>query len=83
MRIFKKTEEKKVNVSVDLKNVQYETCKLSFIRGKMRTAAWETAPQIALRDCSEGAAGKNQYRCDSGEERVHAIRHVVFLEHFC
>ena len=25
---------------------------LSFIGGKMRTAAWETAPQIALRDCT-------------------------------
>ena len=48
-----------MNVSVDLKNVQCETCKLSFIRGKMRTAAWDTAPQIVLRDCSEGAAGKS------------------------
>ena len=59
MRIFKKTGGKKMNVSVDLKNVQCETCKLSFIRGKMRTAAWDTAPQIVLRDCSEGAAGKS------------------------
>ena len=26
--------------------------RLSFIGGKMRTAAWETAPQTALRDCT-------------------------------
>ena len=30
----------------------------SFIWGKMRTAAWGTAPQIALRNCSTEAAGK-------------------------
>ena len=35
------------------KNVQLESCELSFIWGKMRTAAWEAASQIALRDCSK------------------------------
>ena len=30
----------------------FESCKLNFIWGKMRTAAQETASQIALRDCS-------------------------------
>ena len=28
------------------KHAQIESCKLSFIWGKMRTAAWETAPQL-------------------------------------
>ena len=34
---------------------------LSFIWGKMRTAAQETAPQIALRNCSEELVGEGQY----------------------
>ena len=33
-------------------DVQLESCELSFIWGKMRTAAWEAASQIALRDSS-------------------------------
>ena len=40
------------------KNVQHESCKLSFTWGKMRSAAQETAPQIALRNCSKVAGGK-------------------------
>ena len=28
---------------------------MKFLRGKIRTAAWETAPQIALRDRSKEA----------------------------
>ena len=32
------------------KDIQLESCKWSFIGGKMRTAAQEAAPQIALRD---------------------------------
>ena len=35
------------------KNAQCESWGLSFIWGNMRTAAWETAPQIALRNCSK------------------------------
>ena len=31
------------------KDTQCESCQLSFTWGKMRTAAWETLPQIALR----------------------------------
>ena len=34
---------------------------LSFIWGKMRTAAQETASQIALGDCSKVAVGESQY----------------------
>ena len=39
------------------KDVQLESCELSFICGKMRTAAREAASQIALRDCSKAASG--------------------------
>ena len=34
---------------------------LNFIWGKMRTAAQETAPQIALRDCCKEAVEEGQY----------------------
>ena len=45
------------------KDVQLENCELSFIWGKMRTAAWEAASQIALRDCSKAAVGgKSMYK---------------------
>ena len=40
-----------------------ESCKLSFIWGKMRTAARETVFQIAVRNCSEEAReGARIYR---------------------
>ena len=42
------------------KDVQLESCELSFIWGKMRTAAQEGASQIALRDCSKQAVGEGQ-----------------------
>ena len=32
---------------------------IKFLRGKIRTAAWETAPQISLRDCSKEVLGKD------------------------
>ena len=37
------------------KKVQHEGCELNFIWGKMKTIAWETASQRALRDCWEEA----------------------------
>ena len=40
------------------KNAQRESCKLSFIWGKMRTIAQETAFQIALRNCSKEVGGQ-------------------------
>ena len=43
------------------KDIQLESCELSFIWGKMRTAAQEAASQIALRDCSKVAVGESQY----------------------
>lgn len=42
----------------------------------MRTKAQDTAPQIALTNCSK--EGEGQYLCDFGGERVHAIEHVSF-----
>ena len=45
-----------------LKKDVLESCELSFIWGKMRTAAWEAASQIALRDCSKVAVGERQYK---------------------
>ena len=43
------------------RDVQLESCELSFIWGKMRTADPEAASQIALRDCSKAAVGESQY----------------------
>ena len=40
------------------KGAQLESCELSFIWGKMRTAAREAASLIALRDCSKAAVVK-------------------------
>ena len=45
------------------KDAQLESSKLSLIWGKVRTAAWDTAPQIALRDCSkETVGGRSIYK---------------------
>ena len=51
----------------------------------MRMAAWETAPHIALRNCSKemGLGVGRQYICDFGKGGVHAIKHVFFVESFC
>ena len=43
------------------RDVQLESCNLSFILGKMRTEPREAASQIALRDCSKVAVGEKQY----------------------
>ena len=40
------------------KIAQCESCKLSFLWGKMRTTAWETVFQIALRNFSEEVRGE-------------------------
>ena len=39
------------------RDVQLESCELSFIWGKMRTADPEAASQIALRDCFKEVVG--------------------------
>ena len=43
------------------KDVQLESCELSFAWGKMRTTGREAASHIALRDCSKVAVGEGQY----------------------
>ena len=48
-------------ILVDLKNAQCESCELSFIWGKMRTIAWETAFQLALRNCFKEVGGRSVY----------------------
>ena len=45
-----------------MRKAQCESCELSFIWVKLRMTAWETAPQIAFRDCSKEAVGRNQYK---------------------
>ena len=40
------------------KGTQQESCELSFIWGKMRTAAQETAPRMALRPLQRGSGGR-------------------------
>ena len=42
-------------------DVQRESCELSFIWGRVRTAALKAASQIALIDCSVVAVGDSQY----------------------
>ena len=53
--------EKWFLVSIKKKDVQLESCELSFIWGKVRTVALKAASKIALRDCSIAAVGDNQY----------------------
>ena len=54
-----------------LKNdVQLESCELSFIWGKMRTAPREAVSQRALGDCSKVAVGESQF-ISFGEGEVH------------
>ena len=59
------------------KDVQHESFELSFIWGKMRTAAWEIAPQIALRNCAKEVVGKVSI-CDFGEGGVQTIKHLSY-----
>ena len=49
----------------------------SFILGKMRTAAWESAPRIALRNCTKEVVGKVNI-CDFGEGGVQTIKHLSY-----
>lgn len=52
---------------------------VSFIWSKIRTEAQETAPHIALRNCSkEAERGKSQYTRDFGEGGIRAVKHICF-----
>ena len=42
------------------KKVQCDSCELSFVWGKIRTRTWETAFQMALKNCSQDVRGKVQ-----------------------
>ena len=59
--MIKTKRSKSTHFLTKKKDVQLESCELSFIWGKMRTAAWEAASQIALRGCSKAAVGESQY----------------------
>ena len=62
-----------------LKDAQHDSCELSFIWGKTRTAAWETAPQIALRDCSKEVGGKINTIYNILEKgQFIAIKHLLY-----
>ena len=62
-----------------LKNAQPKCCNLSFIWGKVRTAAQNTAPQIALRNCSKEAGWIGHHVCDFGEG---GVKRVCFSRRF-
>ena len=47
----------------------------------MRTTAWETALEMALRNCSKEEAGEGQYMCDVGEGDQSST--YFFAEGFC
>ena len=58
--------EKKYNVRVEL----------NFTWGKKRTAAQETVPQGALRDCSKEAGGGLYIHVILVKWRVHVVKHT-------
>ena len=47
----------------------------------MKTAAWETSPQITLRDYSKEAVGRGQYIW-FGDVGVHTIKHSFYKGFF-
>ena len=63
------------DVDLKEKNALCESWKLSFIWGKMETAALEPAPQIALRNCSKEAGEKDSIYVIFGEGEIHAMKH--------
>lgn len=50
---------------------------VKFYLGQNRRAAWETAPERALRDCSQRQVGRSIH---PGEGRVHAIKHMFLKD---
>ena len=64
------------------KDVQLENCKLSLIWGQMRTAAWEVASEIALRDCSKATVRESKY-ISFGEGWVQYHEAVILQKVFC
>ena len=75
----------KINGKKNKENAQSESCKLSFIWGTVRTAAWETASQMSEKLLSSGKPLQRgevdrggQYICEFGWRGIHAIKHVYF-----
>ena len=56
-----KTLYRQINKYLKEKKKHNMRAELSFIWGKMRTIAWETAFQIALRNCSKEVGGRSVY----------------------
>ena len=52
LRVLTSVVKHTLTCQLKKKNAQCESCELSFIWGKRKTTAWETAFQIALRNCS-------------------------------
>ena len=62
-----------------LKNdVQLESCEVSFIWGKMRTAAQEAASQTALRVLQSGSGGESVYKV-LGKGEFHTMK-IYFIK---
>ena len=66
-----------------LKNAQCKSCQLSFIWGKMRTAAWEIHPQTALRNCSKEVGGKDSIHVILVKGEYMQSSTFFFAESFC
>ena len=49
----------------------------------MRSPAWETASQRALRNCSKEQERRSMYICDFGEGGVYVTKHIFVAEGFC
>ena len=77
---FTLTRGKNVYSFVNL-NTPCKNCESNFIWGKMRTITWETAPQIALRNCSKDVGRK--HICDFREQGVRIIKFIFFAQVFC
>ena len=56
--------------------VQCESCELSFVWGKIRTRAWETAFQMALKNCSQDKSRKVQCYVWPQWRGVHITKHT-------
>ena len=62
-------------------DAQFERCELSFIWGKMRTAAQETAPQITQKLLQRDSGGRSV--CDFGEGGVECNQALTLQKVFC
>ena len=67
----------------DFKKMHSVSCELNFIWGNMKTTAWETAPPIALRNCSKEVGGKvSVYVIVLNGEYIQSALFFFFVENF-